>query len=110
LQTSDVYALTRALKVSGGGTVDLVRSQLDMKLDAAVQKVPDDPNAADNADVVGFTVPLRVTGALSDPSVRPDLSLLAKAAVKQKIDEKKQEIEQQLRDKLNDKLKGLFGN
>jgi AsmA protein len=117
LQTADVYALTRALKVTGGGTVDLVRSQLDLKLDAAVQKVPNDPNAADSADVVGFTVPLNVTGALSDPSVRPDLSLLAKAAVKQKIDEKKQElegrkqeIEQQLRDKLKDKLKGLFGN
>jgi AsmA protein len=117
LATADVYALTRALKVTGGGTIDMVRSQLDLKLDAAVQKVPDDPNAAENADVVGFTVPLRVTGALSDPSVRPDLSLLAKAAVKQKIDEKKQElegkkqeIEQQLRDKLKDKLKGLFGN
>ncbi len=110
LQTSDIHAQTRALKIAGGGMVDLVRSQLDLKLDAAVQKIPDDPNAADNADVVGFTVPLRVTGALSAPSVRPDLSPLAKAVVKQKLDEQKQEIEQQLRDKVKDKLKGLFGN
>jgi AsmA protein len=110
MSTSDILAQTRALKVSGGGTVDLVRSVLDMNLNAAVQKVPDDPNAVENADVVGFVVPLRVTGTLSDPSVRPDLGSLAKAVVQQKLEGKKQELQQQLRDKLQDKLKGLFGN
>ena len=110
MSTSDILAQTRALKVSGGGTVDLVRNVLDLNLNAAVQKVPDDPNAAANADVVGFVVPLRVTGALSDPSVRPDLASLAKAAVQQKLEGKKQELQQQLRDKLQDKLKGLLGN
>ena len=110
LSTSDVNAVTRALKVSGGGTIDLVQSRVDMKLDAAVQKVPDDPQAAENADVVGFVVPLTVTGALADPSVRPDLNSLAGAVVKQKVEAKKKEVEQQLRDSLQDRLKGLFGN
>jgi AsmA protein len=110
LTTADINALTRALKVSGGGTVDLVKSQLNLNLNAAVQKLQDDPNVADTADVVGFVVPLTVSGALADPKVRPDLGSLAKAAVKQKLEEKKQEVEQQLRDKLQDKLKGLFGN
>jgi AsmA protein len=110
LTTNDISAATRALRVSGKGTIDLVQSQLDLTLNAAVQKVPDDKSAEEMSDVVGFVVPVRVTGALTDPKVRPDLEGMAKAAVKQKIDEKRQEVEQQLRDKLQDKLKGLFGN
>jgi AsmA protein len=58
---------------------------------------------------VGAVIPVRVTGALGDPTIRPDIGAMAKAAVKQKLDEKKQELEDQLREKLGDKLKGLFG-
>jgi AsmA protein len=110
LTTNDINATTRALGVTGKGTIDLVQSQLDLSINAAVQKVPDDKSAEDMNDVVGFVVPVRVTGSLTDPKVRPDLEAMARAAVKQKIDEKRQEVEQQLRDKLQDKLKGLFGN
>jgi AsmA protein len=108
LTTNDISAVTRALRVTGKGVIDLVASRLDITLDAAVQKVTD--GGDDMNDVVGFAVPVRVTGALTDPTVRPDLGAIAKAAVQQKLDEKKQELEQQLRDKLQDKLKGLFGN
>lgn len=110
LTTNDINATTRALGVTGKGTIDLVQSQLDLSINAAVQKVADDKSSDDMNDVVGFVVPVRVTGSLTDPKVRPDLEGMARAAVKQKIDEKRQEVERQLRDKLQDKLKGLFGN
>lgn len=105
--TSDVLAETRGMKVTGGGAIDVPRSQLDMKLNVAIQKAADE-TAPDAADIAGFTVPVLVSGALTDPSIRPDVGSLAKAAVQQKVDEKKEELKKKLQDSLQDKLKGLF--
>jgi AsmA protein len=107
--SNDITAATRVLKVTGKGTTDLPAGTLDYRLDAAVNKVPEASASAETADVVGFTIPVRITGSLSDPTVRPDLEALAKGVIKQKLDDKKKEVEQQLRDQLGEKLKGLFG-
>jgi AsmA protein len=105
--TSDVAADTRGMKVTGGGNIDVPQSRLDLKLDVAIEKAADD-TAPDAADINGFTVPVLVSGSLTDPSVRPDVGALAKAAVQKKVDEKKEEIKQKIQDTLQDKLKGLF--
>jgi AsmA protein len=100
--SNDITAATRLLKITGKGSTNLPAGTLDYSVDAAVNKVPEASASAETADVVGFTIPVRITGTLSDPTVRPDLEALAKGVVKQKL-------EQQLRDQLGDKLKGLFG-
>lgn len=112
--TADLNAVTRAVRVTGRGRIDLPAAQLDLRLNAAVQKIAS--NESEAANMVGFTVPVTVDGPLSDPRIRPDLAGLAKAAVQKKLDEnkeaieaKKKEVEQQLREKLQDSLKGLFG-
>jgi AsmA protein len=105
--TSDVLAETRGMQVHGGGNVDLPQSRLDLKLNVAIQKAADD-TAPDAADIHGFTVPVLVSGPLTDPSVRPDLESLAKAVLQKQLDEHKEELQKKLQDTLQDKLKGLF--
>ena len=108
--SDDLVAATQYLRITGKGSTNLVQGQLDYRLEASVLKIPAEGADAEMADVVGFMIPVRISGPLVDPKVRPDLEGLAKAAVKRKVDEKKKEVEQQLKNKLQDKLKGLFGN
>jgi AsmA protein len=90
------------LRVSGQGKVDLPRNSLDYRLVAAVLKIPrEGADAAQMQDMVDAQIPVKVTGALSDPKVRPDLEGYLKGEAKKKIEEK-------IKDKLGDKLKDLF--
>jgi hypothetical protein len=95
------------MKVTGGGSIDVPQSHLNMRFNAAIQNAAgaDSPDAA---DIAGFTVPVVVDGALTDPRIRPDIEGLAKAAVQKKVDEKKEELQQKVRDAVQEKLKGLF--
>jgi AsmA protein len=88
-QTHDLLISSAVLKVTGQGSVNLPAKTIDVSL------------LADTLQVAGNTpiqVPVKVTGSLADPTVRPDLEALAKSQVKQK-----------LQNVLQDKLKGLFG-
>jgi AsmA protein len=100
LANDDLVATTAYLKLRGRGTLDIAAATLDYRLEAEVPRSINalDRNAADAADLAGLTIPVRVTGALADPKVRPDLEGLAKSAVKEKLEEK-----------LKDRLKGLLG-
>jgi len=107
----DLIAALQYLQVKGRGSADIAAGTLDYHLDVAVLKIPEgQSDAAALGDMVGFTVPVAVTGTFAAPKVRPDLAGLVKARVKQEIDKKKDELKQQLQDKLQEKLKGLFGN
>jgi AsmA protein len=90
-ETNDLSIISPVLKVAGKGTVNLPSSGLDMNLTASVMK---------SASTTAVDIPLKITGTYSDPTVKPDMTALAKGAVK---------------DKLKDVLKknglgGLFGH
>jgi AsmA protein len=86
-QTHDLLISSAVLKVTGQGSINLPAKTLDVSL------------LADTTQVAGnIQVPVKVTGSLAAPTVRPDLEALAKSQVKQK-----------LQNVLQDKLKGLFG-
>jgi AsmA protein len=111
LANDDLIATTAYLKLRGRGTIDIAAATLDYRLEAEVPRSLNalDRNAADAADLAGLTIPVRVTGALADPKVRPDLEGLAKSEVKRQIEKKKEEVEEKLKEKLKDRLKGLLG-
>lgn len=110
LSSNDLIASTNLMKVTGKGSADLVASQLDWRVDVAILKAAEGRDLSpDLADAVGFVIPVRMNGPLTDPTIRPDLEAMAKAALQQKVDEKKQELQNKLKDQLNDKLKDLFG-
>ncbi len=59
----------------------------------------------DLADLNGITVPVRISGPLQDPQIRPDLKAAAGSAVKQQA----QKAEEKLKERVQDRLKGLLG-
>ena len=98
LTNNDLNVAMQYLKVTGQGNVDLPRNSLDYRLVAAVLKIPrEGADAAQMQDMVDAQIPVKVTGALSDPKVRPDLEGYLKGEVKKKVEEK-----------LKDKLKDIF--
>lgn len=106
LSSDDLNASMQYLKVTGKGTVDVPKSSLDYQLLATVLKIPrEGTDATQMQDMVDAQIPVKVTGALQDPKVRPDIQGYVKGRVKEEL--KKEE--EKLKEKLGDKLKDLFG-
>jgi AsmA protein len=87
--TKDLLISSAALKITGQGSANLPAGTLDLSLLADTGKT---------AANLPIQIPLKVTGSLADPTVRPDANALAKGELKQKV-----------KDALQDKLKSLFG-
>ncbi len=110
VNNKDLVAALQYLKVTGQGSANLASDAIDYKLNALVLKIPpEDKLAEETQDLSGLTIPVRITGTLTNPKIRPDLEGLAKEKAKQVIDQEKQKLEEKARDKLKDKLRGLFG-
>jgi AsmA protein len=102
LSNNDLNVAMQYLKVTGQGTVDLPRNALDYRLVANVLKIPrEGAETAQVQDLVDAQIPVKVSGSLTDPKVRPDLEAYLKGEVKKKVEDK-------IRDKLGDKLKDIF--
>lgn len=109
LTNDDLNVAMQYLKVTGQGTVDMPRDTLDYRLIASVMKIPrEGADASQEQDLVDARIPVKVSGALSDPKVRPDLQGYLKSEVKQRVEQEKDKAEEKLKEKLNDKLKDLF--
>ncbi len=105
LSNNDLDVSMQYLKITGKGTLDVPQSTLDYQLMATVLKIPrEGADTAQMQDMVDAEIPVKVTGSLSDPKVRPDVAGYAKGRVKEEL--KKQE--DKLKEKLGDKLKDLF--
>jgi AsmA protein len=110
LSNNDLNVAMQYLRVTGQGKVDLPQNALDYRLMATVLKIPrEGADASQMEDMVDAEIPVKVTGALTDPKVRPDLEGYLKGKVKERVDEEKQKLEEKVKDKLGDKLKDLFG-
>jgi AsmA protein len=98
LTNNDLNVTMQYLKVTGQGNVDLSCNSLDYRLVAAVLKIPrEGADTSQMQDMVDAQIPVKVTGALSDPKVRPDLEGYLKGEAKKKVEEK-----------IKDKLKDIF--
>jgi AsmA protein len=86
--THDLTLLSPVFKVTGQGSANLAAKTLDFALLADTLK---------SAGNVALQIPVKVTGSMADPSVRPDVAALAQGVLKQKV-----------QDLVKDKLKGLF--
>jgi AsmA protein len=88
-ETKDLMISSQVLKVTGQGSANLPTKAIDFAL------------LADTLRTAGNTplqIPVKVTGTMANPTVRPDIEALAKGQLRQK-----------LQDVLGEKLKGLFG-
>ncbi len=110
LTNNDLNVAMQYLKVTGQGTVDIPNEALDYRLMATVLKIPrEGADTEQMEDLVDAQIPIKVTGALTDPKVRPDLEGYLKGKVKERVDQEKEKLEEKVKDKLGDKLKDIFG-
>ena len=74
-ETHDLTISSAVVKVVGQGTINLPTSGIDMTLVARLMKSP---------TATAIDIPLKLTGSYTDPSVKPDVSALAKGELKHK--------------------------
>lgn len=118
VRNDDLQAKLPFLRVAGKGTVDIAKATMDYTVEATILKSPELSGGID--ELTGTAIPVRLTGPVMDPKIRPDvkgvLEAKAKAELKKKEqearDKAKQKLEEEKKrqeDKLKDKLKDLFG-
>jgi AsmA protein len=104
LTNKDLKGVLDFMTITGNGTINLLDDKIDLDLKATMvdgPKLQSDPLMAKYA---GQSLPLHATGTMSEPSVVPDVSALAKQRANKELDEQKEKA----KSKLNDKLKGLL--
>ncbi len=97
--TKDLNISSQLLHVTGQGSTNLDSKALDYDVKATVLKSA--PAAAPNLKALTMAeIPVKISGTISKPAVRPDLEGMAKARVQQELNKHKGEIEQQVQDQL----------
>lgn len=106
--TKDLAVTSQLLRITGAGSSNLVTQALDYTITATVLKAPPGANA-DVAELEKGSIPVKITGTMTDPKIRPDLAGMAKERVKQEVEKRKDEVTDKVKDQVKNKLKGLFG-
>jgi len=104
LTNRDLNGKLDFMALTGAGTVNLLNDAVDFDLKAAFVDGPALQADPDMVKYAGTTVPLRVTGTVSAPTVLPDFGALVKARVQQEVSKKLGEKTDSLRDKLRERL------
>ncbi|MGH8283172.1 MAG: AsmA family protein [Gammaproteobacteria bacterium] len=104
LDNRDFRAFLPFLNLSGEGKLDLAENTLDYSLKAHITGTPKLGANSDLSGLAGQTIPLRISGTLSNLSVRPDLGGAIHARVESEVNKKKSELKKKLKSKLEDIL------
>lgn len=109
-RNDDLAGKSPFLRVSGAGSIDLVREQIDYVVKATVVASAKGQEGKELADLNGLTIPVRLTGPYDHPSYHLEFGALAADLAKQQVQKRlEQQLGKQLGDKkgLGDVLKGL---
>jgi AsmA protein len=91
------------LQLTGKGFVDLPAGQVDYAVEARVFDDPELMAGISEAELADFTktvVPVRISGPLNSPNVRPDIEAVFRQQVEGALEEQKEELKNKLFDKL----------
>jgi AsmA protein len=87
-QSNDLLARAPFMDVTGHGSLKLVEQNLDYELEAKLTKPVPIQNCQTMQGLVGDSIPLKIKGTVTDPSVTPDFSKLLKNAAKKSLGDK----------------------
>jgi len=132
LQNRDLAAALDFMKLTGSGSVNLLDGAIDYSLQAQVTETPvfDDGTQLDK--LTGLTLPVTVSGSLTDPSIGVDAKGVATELARDKVREKlidklgleddeleadgepaaddaERDPEDEVKDRVKDKLRDLLG-
>lgn len=102
MNNNDFRAIIPFMQLTGKGQVNLATATLDYGVNARVLERPDfvDVPAEELDEYTEAVIPVRITGPLASPTIKPDIDALVRAEAKKVIDEKKDEVRDRLLDKL----------
>ena len=87
-RSDDLFAELPFMQLTGKGSVDLPAAEIDYRLTARILERPEFAQGATEQELDEFTeavIPMRVTGPLADPSIKPDLEGMLKEKAEEKI-------------------------
>lgn len=99
----DLFAELPFLQLTGKGKVNLAEATVDYGLRARVLERPDFMTNATEAELDEYTeavIPLRISGDIAAPSIRPDIEGMASEAAKKVIDAETDKLKRKLLDSL----------
>ena len=100
MRNNDLFVELPFMHLKGAGQVDLVAATVAYNLVARVLDQPeflDDVTQEELEDFTRAEIPLKISGSLTSPSIKPDVEKLLRKQVEEKI-----------KDELKDRLKDLF--
>jgi AsmA protein len=110
IANQDLQAKSPLLRVAGEGTVSLPAEKIDYTATVTVVGSLEGQGGAELKELQGVPIPVRFTGSLKDPSIKPDLGKVLEKKVK---DEAKKKIGERIEEKLQGRggevLKGILG-
>ncbi|MDX1406220.1 MAG: AsmA-like C-terminal region-containing protein, partial [Woeseiaceae bacterium] len=98
-ENNDLKVLLPFLRLQGKGFVDLPAGNVDYSVEARVLDKPELMAGVTREELDDFTktvVPVRISGPLSSPSIRPDIEAVFRQQVEGAIEEQKQELKNRL--------------
>ena len=90
-RNDDLLAELPFMQLTGKGSVDLPKAEVDYKLTARVLEKPEFASGATEEELKEFTeavIPLRISGPLASPSVKPDVEGMLKKRVKKELEDR----------------------
>ncbi|MEN7342932.1 MAG: AsmA family protein [Pseudomonadota bacterium] len=105
-RNDDLFAALPFLQLTGSGSADLADGTVDYTMQARVLERPEFLEGVTPEELDEYTeavIPLKITGDMTAPTIRPDIAGMAEAAAKRKLDEERERAENRLRDRLKDK-------
>jgi AsmA protein len=100
LSSEDLFAELPFMQLTGSGQVNIPAGTVNYAMSARILERPEFLQGATPEELDEFTeavIPLKITGPLASPSIKPDLEQLLK-----------KRVEDEVKELLKDKLKGLF--
>ena len=100
LKSDDLFAELPFMQLTGSGRVNIPKGTVNYNMNARILERPEFLEGATPEELDEFTeavIPLKITGPLASPSIKPDVEKLLK-----------NRVEEEVKDLLKDKLQGLF--
>lgn len=86
-QNQDLLIKSPLLRVGGSGTlVDLATDRVDYTLQANLVKTAAGQGGPESEKLKGVTIPIKISGTVSDPKFKPDFGEIAKSQLQRQIE------------------------
>ncbi len=103
--TTKLLAQAPFMRITGSGTVDLPKESLNYLVKAKIVASDKGQGGEDLKELNGLTIPVKLKGAWTSPSVSLDLNSLLEQKATAEIEKKKDEVIEETKKKVEEQLK-----